>query len=74
MAIGSEGFGVGVRLATQEHTAGSRRAILHISTMGKRDSTGRAVSIAALACDQFWSMLVVADGRVFAVVANRDFK
>lgn len=49
MLIGSVGGFVEFRVANQEPTAGSKKARRHISTRGKRDSTGSASARALVA-------------------------
>ena len=49
MVIGSVPGFVELRLAKQEPTAGSKKASRHISTKGKRDSTGSASTRAFVA-------------------------
>lgn len=67
------------KLVTQRPTEGSRRASLHKSAIGNRDSTGRTVAMVIVACDQAVRIggLIetrVGFGSVVPAGGNRGFK
>ena len=65
---------MGVRVANQEPTAGSKKARRHISTRGKRDSTGSASASALVACIHDVRMAGVADGSVLTSTGGAERK
>jgi hypothetical protein len=74
MLIGSVGGFVGVEVANQEPTVGSKKARRHISTRGKRDSTGRASARALVAWIHGFRMAGVADGSVLELTGGGEGK
>jgi len=76
---GSVGFEGDCKLVTQRPTEGSRRASLHMSAIGKSNSTGKTAAIVIVTCDQAvrsgeLAVIRFGLGLVVPVGGNRIFK